>query len=156
MFRIDKRISLLWCNDLNVWGSIAIGRKAHWVYWLKFSFSAMEIVHFTIGTQRTDHNVKEAKEKLVINMCGALSLHPSDICLVGSQEAGDNWFNLTFELPRRSEVLDKLRWAAINKDPGLSLCGVKAVTIGNESQIVMQPITRSLSLTIPAGELSQI
>lgn len=111
-------------------------------------------MRFTIGAQRTDHNMKEAKEKLIINMCGALSLHPSEICLAGSQEAGDNWFNLTFKLPRRSEVLDKLRWAAINKDPGLSLCGVKAVTIGNESQIVMQPITRSLSLTIPAGELS--
>jgi len=114
----------------------------------------MEIARFTIGAQRTDHNVKEAKEKLVINMCAALRLHPSEICLVGSQEVGDNWFNLTFELPKRTEVMDKLRWAAINKDPGLGLCGVKAVTIGNESQIVMQPITRSLSLTIPAGELS--
>ena len=116
----------------------------------------MEIVRFTIGAHRTDQNVKEAKEKLVINMCGGLQLHPSDICLVGSQEVGDNWFNLTFKLPKRTEVLDKLRWDAINKHPGLGLCGVKAVTIGNESQIVMQPITRSLSLTIPAGELYQL
>lgn len=144
------------CNDLNVWGSRAIGRKAHWVYRLNFSFSAMETVCFTIGAPTTDHNVKKAKETLVINMCDVLSLHPSEICLVGSQEKGDNWFNLTFELPRRSELLGKLRWAAINKDPRLILCGVKAVAIGSEDQIVIQPIPRSLPLANPAGELSQI
>jgi len=116
-------------------------------------FSEMEIACFTIGAQRTDHSEKEAKEKLVINLCSAFRLNPSEICLVESQEVGDNWFNLTFKLPNKTEVLDQLRWAAINKDPGLCLCGVKAVRIGNESQIVMQPITRSLSLTIPAGEL---
>lgn len=114
----------------------------------------MEIACFGIGAQRTDHNVKDAERNLVLSMCAALHINPSEIRLVGSEEVGDNWFNLTFEIPHRREVLDTLRWAAIDKEPWLGLCGVKAVTIGRESQILMQPITRSLSLTIPAGELS--
>lgn len=141
----------------SVWKSMTIGRKVQWLErqtQLNFSFSAMEIARFTIGAQRTDHNVKDAKDKLVISMCAALHINPSEICLGESEEVGDNWFNLTFEIPNRREVLDTLRWAAIHKDPWLGLCGVKAVTIGRESQILMQPITRSLSLTIPAGELS--
>ena len=113
----------------------------------------MEIACFAIGAQRGDLNLKATEEKLVVSMCAALNLSPLEICLVGGEEVGDNWFHLTFKVPNRKEVLDTLRWAAIEKKPWLSLCGVKAVTIGNESQILMQPVTRSLSLTITAGEL---
>lgn len=111
----------------------------------------MENVCFSIGAQRTDLSVKDTEGKLVPAMCAALNIDPSEIRLVGNEGVGDNWFNLTFEIPKRTEVLDTLRWAAIDKKPWLGLCGVKAVTIGNESQILMQPVTRSLSLT--AGEL---
>ena len=117
-------------------------------------FSAMEIASFGIGSQRTDDTVKDAKDKLVISMNAALGINPSEMCLVGTEEVSDNWFNLTFEIPNKKGLLDKLRWAAIYKEPWLGLCGVKSVAIGNESQILLQPVTRSLSLTIQAGELS--
>lgn len=114
----------------------------------------MEIASFGIGSQRTDHNVKDAKDKLVISMNAGLGIDPSEIRLVGTEDVSDNWFNLTFEIPNKKVLLDKLRLAAIYKESWLSLCGVKSVTIGNESQILLQPVTRSLSLTIQAGELS--
>ncbi|KAL9955973.1 hypothetical protein ACROYT_G037382 [Oculina patagonica] len=108
---------------------------------------AMEVVCFSIGAQRTDLNVKDTEGKLMPTMCAALNIDPSEIHRVGSEGVGGNWFNLTFEIPKRKEVLDTLRWAAIEKKSWLGLCGVKAVTIGNESQILMQPVTRSVSLT---------
>lgn len=111
----------------------------------------MEIASFGIGSQRTDHSVKDAKDKLVISMNAGLGIDPSEIRLVGTEDVSDNWFNLTFEIPNKKVLLDKLRWAAIYKESWLSLCGVKSVTIGNESQILLQPVTRSLSLTIQAG-----
>ena len=114
----------------------------------------MEIACFGIGSQKTDHNVEVTKDRLVMGMTAALGINPSEIRLIGSEEKSDSWFDLTFEIPNKKEVLDNLRWAAIYKKPWLSLCGVKSVTIGIESQILMQPITRSLSLTIQAGELS--
>jgi len=114
----------------------------------------MEIACFGIGSQRTDHNVKDAKDKLVLSMNAALDISPSEIRLIGTEELSNSWFNLSFEIPKNKEVLDKLRWASICKASWLSLCGVKSVTIGEESQILMQPITRSLSLTIQAGESS--
>ena len=120
---------------------------------VEFSFSAaMETVCFAIGAQKTNLNVKAAEDKLRPSMCGALNIDPSEMHLAGSEEVGDNWFNLIFEIPERKEVLEKLRWDAIEKKPWLSLCGVKAVTIGNESQILLQPVTRSLSQTLTAGE----
>lgn len=113
----------------------------------------METVCFAIGAQKTDLNVKATEDKLRPSMCGALNIDPSQMCLVGSEEVGDNnWFNLIFEIPERKEVLDKLRWDAIEKKAWLSLCGVKAVTIGSESQILLQPVTRSFPLTLTAGE----
>jgi len=114
----------------------------------------MEIACFGIGSQRTDQNVKDANDKLVISMNAALGINPSEIRLIRTEECSDSWFNLTFEIPNNKEVLDKLRWAAIHKASWLGLCGVKSVKIADESQILMQPITRSLSLTIQAGKLS--
>lgn len=111
----------------------------------------MEIVSFGIGSQKTDHNVRDAKDKLIISMNAGLGINPSEIRLVGTEEVSDNWFNLSFEIPNKKVLLDKLRWAAIYKESWLGLCGVKSVTIGNESQILLQPVTRSLSLTIQAG-----
>ncbi|KAJ7373679.1 Caspase 8, apoptosis- cysteine peptidase, like 2 [Desmophyllum pertusum] len=86
----------------------------------------MEIACFAIGAQRTDLNVKIAEDRLVLSMCAALHIDPSEIRLVGSEEVGDNWFNITFEIPKRKQVLDTLRWAAIQKEPWLTLCGVQS------------------------------
>lgn len=116
------------------------------------SSTAMELVCFSVGLQRTDDNVKATERNLVLSMCAGLRINPSEIHFVGSEQVGDNWCNLTFEIPKRKEMLNNLRWAAINKEHWLNLCGVKAVKIGNESQILLQPITRSLSLTLTAGE----
>ena len=47
-----------------------------------------------------------------------------------------------FELPDRREVVDKLCLNALEKEPWLTRCGVKAVKIGDKSEIHVQaPIT---------------
>lgn len=108
--------------------------------------SAMELVCFSIDMQGTDDNVRAIQEKLVLSMTASLGVDPSLIRLVGSEQVAVNWCNLNFEIPKRKEMLDKLRQAAIQRHQWLNLCWVKAVRIGNESQILLQPITRSLSV----------
>ena len=108
----------------------------------------MELVQFSFATQRKDFNVESTKAMLTASMCGALRTccRPEELCFVRCEEDALNWFNLTFEIPNRSELLDILRNDALKKEPWLNLCGVKAVMIGDESQIVLQPITPSASM----------
>ena len=106
----------------------------------------MELVCFSFGMQEADVNVQQ---NLVRSMNEFLGFDPSEIRLEGSEQVGVNWWNLNFKIPNRKEMVDNLRWAAIHKLPWLNHCGVKAVRIGNESQILLQPITRSLSLITP-------
>ncbi|XP_066027018.1 uncharacterized protein [Pocillopora verrucosa] len=107
---------------------------------------AVELVCFSFGMQEADVNVQK---NLVHSMNAFLGFDPSEIHLERSEQVGVNWWNLNFKIPNRKEMVDNLRWAAIHKLPWLNHCGVKAVRIGNESQILLQPITRSLSLITP-------
>lgn len=45
-------------------------------------------------------------------------------------------------------MLDRLCLNALEKEPWLAQCGVKAVKIGDKSEIHMQPITRSVPTSI--------
>ena len=89
------------------------------------------------------------------NMSSVLKVEPREChfiqCVVVS-----NWFNLIFELPKRKEMLDRLCLNALEKEPWLAQCGVRAVKIGDKSEIHMQPITRSvpsLPTSIAGAEL---
>lgn len=106
----------------------------------------VEVVCFSFGMQGADINVKQ---NLVHNLIDYLGLDPSEIHLEGSEQVGVNWWNVICRIPKRKEMLDNLRWAAVQKLPWLNHCGVKAVQIGNESQILLQPITRSHTLITP-------
>lgn len=59
-----------------------------------------------------------------------------------------------FELPNRREVLDKLCLNALEKEPWLAQCGVKAVKIGDKSEIHIQtPVTSSVPTSIAGDNL---
>ena len=108
----------------------------------------MELVHFSFASQEKDFNMDISREMLKVSLCAALRTccGPEELCFVGCEEDALNWFNLTFQIPNRRELLDVLRHDALKKEAWLSLCGVKAVMIGDEAQIVLQPITPSASM----------
>ena len=113
------------------------------------SFSAVERVCFSFVVQRQNFNIKATVDVLLNNMSGALHVDPGECHHVQCQEDAENWFNLILELPKRKELLDDLRNAAIMKAPWLAQCGVKAVRIGEEAGIHLQsPITRSFPTCI--------
>lgn len=114
-------------------------------------------VCFSFAEQRNNFNMEATKTMLLASMCGALRINPGELCFVCCQEDSVNWFDLIFEMPKRNELLDILRHDAIEKASWLGLCAVKAVMIGEESQILMQPITASPvspnRADLPQGEL---
>lgn len=99
-----------------------------------------------------------SREMLKASLCAALRTccRPEELCFVRCEEDALNWFNLTFQIPNRRELLDVLRHDALKKEAWLSVCGVKAVMIGDEAQIVLQPITPLASMMEASspGELS--
>ena len=102
----------------------------------------MELVRFSIVAQNKD--IESAKNELFSSMCTALPINSQEMCCLGSQQACD-WFDLTFEIPNRQELLKKLRDDAITKAKWLVDCTVRSVTIDKESQIVLQPVAPSAS-----------
>lgn len=121
----------------------------------EMSFSAVEMdqVCFSFAAQRNDFNIEATKNMLLASMCAALRIDPGELCFLRCQEDAVNWFNVIFEIPKRSELLDTLRRDAMKKAPWLNFCAVKAVMIGEESQILMQPITLSPATPITTGLL---
>lgn len=102
----------------------------------------MELVRFSIVAQNKD--IEGAKNELFASMCTALSIDSQEPSCLGGQKASD-WFDLTFEVPNRQELLKKLRDDAIAKAKWLVDCTVRSVTIGKESQIVLQSMAPSAS-----------
>ena len=83
-----------------------------------------------------------------------LRIDPSECHFIKCEEVASNWFNLVFELPNRREVVDKLYLNAFEKEPWLAQCGVRAVKIGDKSEIHMQsPITRSVPTSIAEANI---
>ena len=83
-----------------------------------------------------------------------LRIAPRECHFVTCEEVASNWFNLVFELPNRREVVDKLCLNALEKEPWLAKCGVRAVKIGHKSEIHMQsPIRRSVPTSIAEANL---
>ena len=117
-------------------------------------FLAMETVRFSIASQRQHFNELDFVDELINSMNLALRIDPSECHFIESEEVASNWFNLTFELPNRREVVDELCLNALEKEPWLAQCGVRAVKIGDEPEIHVQaPITRFLPKSIVRADL---
>lgn len=93
-------------------------------------------------------------DALINSMNLVLRIDPSECHFINCEEVALTWFNLIFELPNRREVLDQLCLNALEKEPWLAQCGVRAVKIGKKSEIHMQtPITRSVPTSIAGANL---
>ena len=93
-------------------------------------------------------------DALINSMNLVLRIDPSECHYIKCEEVASNWFNLMFELPNRREVVDKLCLNALEKEPWLAQCGVKAVKIGDKSEIHVQaPITGFLPKSIVRADL---
>lgn len=109
----------------------------------------MEKVCFSFASQRQHFIVPDTVGALTNSMNLVLRIDPSECHFIKCEEVASNWFNLMFELPNRREVVDKLCLNALEKEPWLAQCGVRAVKIGDKSEIHMQtPITRSVPTSI--------
>ncbi|CAH3188528.1 unnamed protein product [Porites lobata] len=112
-------------------------------------YPAMEKVCFSFASQRQHFIVPDTVGALTNSMNLVLRIDPSECHFIKCEEVASNWFNLMFELPNRREVVDKLCLNALEKEPWLAQCGVRAVKIGDKSEIHMQtPITRSVPTSI--------
>ena len=105
--------------------------------------SAMVMVHFSFLGRSQDVNLQCTSDSLLSNMSRALCIGPEDLSCVQCQEDASCWFNITVQMPDKKELLDTLRYQAIGKAKWLQNCAVKAVRIGDEAQILLQPITSS-------------
>ena len=93
-------------------------------------------------------------DALINSMNLVLRVDPRECHFIKCEEVASNWFNLMFELPNRREVVDKLCLNALEKEPWLAQCGVKAVKIGDKSEIHMQePTTGFLPKSIARADL---
>lgn len=93
-------------------------------------------------------------DALINSMNLVLRVDPRECLFIKCEEVASNWFNLMFELPNRREVVDKLCLNALEKEPWLTQCGVKAVKIGDKSEIHVQaPITGFLPKSIARADL---
>ena len=91
---------------------------------------------------------------MIKNMSNVLKVDPRECHFKEHGEVAPDWFNLMFELPNKKTVLDVLCLNALEKAPWLAQCGVKAVKIGDKSEIYMQsPITRSVPTSIAEADL---
>lgn len=94
------------------------------------------------------------KDAMIKNMSNFLKVDPRECHFKEHGEVAPDWFNLMFELPNKKTVLDVLCLNALEKAPWLAQCGVKAVKIGDKSEIYMQsPITRSVPTSIAEADL---
>lgn len=120
-----------------------LGRVEDFELQLKSRATAMVMVHFSFLGRSQDVNLQCTSDSLLSNMSRALCIGPEDLSCVQCQEDASCWFNITVQMPDKKELLDTLRYQAIGKAKWLQNCAVKAVRIGDEAQILLQPITSS-------------
>ena len=92
---------------------------------------------------------------MIKNMSSVLKVDPMECHFVQcTGEVASDWFKLMFELPNKKMVLDALCLNALEKAPWLAQCGVRAVKIGDKSEIHMQSlIPRSVPTSITGADL---
>lgn len=103
----------------------------------------MVLVHFSFFGLSEDV-IQYNSGILVANMSHNFNISPQTMRYVRWQQDAPGWISVTFEVPH--ERVDQLRSHAIGVEKWLLDCGVKAVRIADEAQILLQPITATSNL----------
>jgi len=72
------------------------------------------------------------------------------------QQDAPGWISVTFEVPDERGLVDQLRSHAIGVEKWLLDCGVKAVRIANEAQILLQPISATSNLATAVSHADNV
>ena len=105
----------------------------------------MVLVHFSFFGLSEDV-IQYNSGILVANMSHNFSISPQAMRYVRWQQDAPGWISVTFEVPDERGLVDQLRSHAIGVEKWLLDCGVKAVRIANEAQILLQPISATSNL----------
>lgn len=111
----------------------------------QFPSSVMVLVHFSFFGLSEDV-IQYNSDILVAKMSHNFNISPQTMRYVRWQRDAPGWISVTFEVPHESGLVDQLRSHAIGVEKWLLDCGVKAVRIADEAQILLQPITATSNL----------
>ena len=114
----------------------------------------MVFVHFSFWRLSQDA-IQYTLDMLVAKMSHHLSISPEKLCYVQCQHDAPCWFNVTYQVPHERELVNKLRNHAIGVEKWLLDCGVKAVRIGDEAQLLLQPITATFNLATAVSDAGE-
>lgn len=124
-----------------------LGRVEDFELQLKSRATAMVMVHFSFLGRSQDVNLQCTSDSLLSNMSRALCIGPEDLSCVQCQEDASCWFNITVQMPDKKELLDTLRYQAIDdqrihNDKKLDL--IVAVDCATGNPVVLKRLRRQL------------
>lgn len=119
----------------------------------QFPSSVMVLVHFSFFGLSEDV-IQYNSGILVANMSHNFNISPQTMRYVRWQQDAPGWISVTFEVPH--ERVDQLRSHAIGVEKWLLDCGVKAVRIADEAQILLQPITATSNLATAVSHADNV
>ena len=114
----------------------------------------MVLVHFSFFGLSEDV-IQCSSDILVANMSHHFSISPQKLRSVRWQQDAPGWISVTYEVPDERGLVDRLRSHAIGVAKWLLDCGVKAVRIANEAQILLQPITATSNVATVVSDPSE-
>lgn len=121
----------------------------------QFPSSVMVLVHFSFFGLSEDV-IQNNSSILVANMSHNFNISPQTMRYVRRQQDAPGWISVTFEVPYERGLVDQLRSHAIGVEKWLLDCGVKAVRIANEAQILLQPITATSNLATAVSHADNV
>jgi len=121
----------------------------------QFPSSVMVLVHFSFFGLSEDV-IQYNSGILVANMSHNFSISPQAMRYVRWQQDAPGWISVTFEVPDERGLVDQLRSHAIGVEKWLLDCGVKAVRIANEAQILLQPISATSNLATAVSHADNV
>ncbi|XP_074639019.1 uncharacterized protein LOC141897365 [Acropora palmata] len=121
----------------------------------QFPSSVMVLVHFSFFGLSEDV-IQYNSGILVANMSHNFSISPQAMRYVRWQQDAPGWISVTFEVSDERGLVDQLRSHAIGVEKWLLDCGVKAVRIANEAQILLQPISATSNLATAVSHADNV
>lgn len=121
----------------------------------QFPSSVMVLVHFSFFGLSEDV-IQNNSGILLANMSHNFNISPQTMRYVRRQQDAPGWISVTFEVPHERGLVDQLRSHAIGVEKWLLDCGVKAVRIANEAQILLQPITATSNLATAVSHADNV
>lgn len=121
----------------------------------QFPSSVMVLVHFSFFGLSEDV-IQYNSGILVANMSHNFNISPQTMRCVRRQQDAPGWISVTFEVPHERGLVDQLRSHAIGVEKWLLDCGVKAVRIADEAQILLQPITATSNLATAVSHADNV